>query len=119
MAVVESVGKQGGRFHIVLDNVTTNDEESSIIDLMQLAGYPKTGSISLQVYRKSGATDVVDIILEMSNYTTNFTLIAQVTSVAGGVSGIEFAADKVARFAKIRVPDVGSGNVLRVDGILT
>lgn len=120
MVVVESVGKSDGRIVIELSNITADDEESSVIDLHQLHGYPRNGSVSLQVSRSAGATDVVSFLLEMSNESAGgYATVASVTSVAGGISTIVFQADRVAKYAKIRVPTVGVGNTCKATAVIS
>lgn len=112
VAVVTNAGLGAGRLYLEVKNLDVNDDISEWIDLLRMQDYPKTGNITLQVVRDSGATNTVQVDVEMANDTGKVIGVAQVTDVTGGASTPVQVADKTARYVRVKSPIVGSANSL-------
>ena len=94
--------------------LTNSDSDADVSDVIDTAGIPFSvkGNASLQLTRVLGTTDTVAVNVQMSNDSVTWTTILTETDVTGGITDVTIVTDKIARYYRVLMTTVGSGNRL-------
>lgn len=106
--------------YIILGNITANDEESGAINIWEkITEYKARGNLSFQIIRSAGATNIIEINVEMRMLGGTWLQVATITALSGDSSAMVLATGKVGAEVRIIVVEYGTNNVLEAHLILS